>query len=194
MRPIPQHPHRRIAASSHSTTDNQPNRSTYPETRPVDTDDRAHYPDARITMRQPPYAGTHRGQQGPRAAPPPPPQHKARITLICPLPHRPTPPQRGLHSANPSTTTTHTHSPHPKTATQANLTPPGQAVHLQSMRPSYSFAQGGSRSNRGWPGHRHPKTATPQTVSQRHRSAGSPRNLSNTSPLRHPSRPASLAN
>ena len=32
------------------------------------------------------------------------------------------------------------------------------------MRASHSSAQGGSRSNRGWPGHRHPKTATPQTV------------------------------
>ena len=58
----------------------------------------------------------------------------------------------------------HTHSTHPKTPMQANLTPSGQAAHLRSTRTSYSFAQGGSRSNRGWPGQRHPKTATQQTV------------------------------
>ena len=32
------------------------------------------------------------------------------------------------------------------------------------MSISYSFAQGGSRTNRSWPGHRHPKTATPHKL------------------------------
>ena len=71
---------------------------------------------------------------------------------------------RPSKSAIPITTTKHTHSPHPETPTKANLTPPGQAAHLQSMRPSYSVAQGGARSNRGWQGHRQAKTATPRTV------------------------------
>ena len=101
---------------------------------------------------------------GPRAAPPRPTQHSARVAPIYPLAHRPTPSRRGPHPTNPITTTTHTHSPHPKTSTSANLTPPGQAAHLQPIRPSYSFAQGGSRDNRGWPGYWHSETATPQAT------------------------------
>ena len=65
MRPTPQHPHRRGPASSRSTTENQPNRSTYPEAKLMHNNDRAHCPDARTTVRQPPYAGTHHGRQGP---------------------------------------------------------------------------------------------------------------------------------
>ena len=148
MRPTPQHPHRRIPTSPHSTTSNRPSRTTYPETKAVHTDDRSHCPDARATMRQPPYAGTHHRQQDPGLHPLciAQPRHNAAFT-----PRIPSLLQR-------------THSPHPDAPAQANLTPPGQAAHLQSMRPSCSFAQGGSRSNRGWPGHRHPKTGTPETV------------------------------
>ena len=88
----------------------------------------------------------------------------ARVALIYPLTHHQTPSRRGFHPANPITATMHTHSPHPRTSTPASLTPPGQAVHLQPIRPPYSSAQAGSRGNRGWPGHRHSKTATPQAV------------------------------
>ena len=59
----------------------------------------------------------------------------------------------------------HAHTlPSPENPNANNSTPPGQAAHLQSMRSSCSFAQGGARSNRRWQGHRHPETATPQTV------------------------------
>ena len=44
---------------------------------------------------------------GPRAAPPRPPQHSARIALMYPLMHRPTPSRRRRHSTNPITSTTH---------------------------------------------------------------------------------------
>ena len=101
---------------------------------------------------------------GPRAAPPQPTQYSARVAPLYPLTHLPPPSRRGPYPTNPITTTTHTHSPHPKNSTPAKLAPPGQAAHLQPIRPSYSFAQGGSRDNRGWPGHRHPETATPQAL------------------------------
>ena len=158
-------PHRRVTAASHCTTASQPNRSTYPEIKPEHTDDRARCPDAQTTHRA--MTTLRRStprSAGPRAAPPRPTQRSARVAPVYPLTHRRTPSGRGPHSTNPITTTIHMHSPHPKTPTQANLTPPRQAAHLQSMRTSYSFAQGGSRDNRGWPGHRHPETATPQAI------------------------------
>ena len=163
MHPTSQHSHKRVATASHCTTDKQPNRSTYPEAKPDHADDRAVCPDSQTTVRQLPYLGTHRGQPGPgrrhRG-----PSSTARIILTCPLTHRSTLSRRGPHSANPTTSTTHTHSPRPKTPMQTNLTPPGQAAQLPSMRTSYSFAQCASRGERGWPGYRHPKTATPQAA------------------------------
>ena len=118
----------------------------------------------------------------PRAAPPRPQQHSARVTLTCPLPHHPTPSRRGPHSTNPITTVTHTHSPRPKTPMQANLTPPGQAAHLQPIRPSYSLAQGGSRGDRCWPGHRHAKTATAQAAPGDTEAQTSPRRAKHITP------------
>ena len=165
MGPTPQQtPQRRVPTSSHIPTDNRPNRSTDPGAKLAHAADRAHCSDARTTVRQPPNAGTHRGQQGPGRNRHSPPQRTARIKLIYPLTHRPTPSRPGPHSANPITTTTQAHSPHPKASTSAKLTPPGQAAHLQSIRTPYSLAQGGSRGDRRWPGHRHPKTATSRTV------------------------------
>ena len=164
MYPTSQHPHKLVSTASHCTTDKQPNRSTYPETTPGDADDRALCRDAQTTVGQSPYAGTHHGQQVPGRYHRGLPEHNARIALTRPLTHRPTLSRRGPHSANPSTTTTHTHFPRPKTPMQASLTPPGQAAHSQPIRPSYSFAQGGSQGNRGWPGHRHPKTTTQEAV------------------------------
>ena len=123
-------PDRRIPTSSHSTTDNRANRSTDPGAKPMHTADRAPYSDARTTMRQPPDARTHHDRQGPGQHRHSPPQHNARLTLIYPLTRRPTPSQRGPHSANAITTATHTHSPHPKTSTQAKLSPPGPSGAL----------------------------------------------------------------
>ena len=154
-------PHRPVPTSLHSTTDNQPNRSTDPKTKPVHTDDRAHCSDARITVRQPPYAGAHHGRQGGTTTAP---RNTPRASRSCPLKHIAKISRRGPHSKNPITTTAHTHSPHLKTSTPAKLIAPDQAAHLQSIRASDSFAQGESRGNWGWPGHRHPKTTTPQTV------------------------------
>ena len=65
MHPPSQHPHKLVATTSHCTTGNQPNRSIYPETKPGHADDRALCPDAQTIVRQPPYVGTHHGQQGP---------------------------------------------------------------------------------------------------------------------------------
>ena len=132
--------HRRVPTSSQSTTDNGPNRSTGPGAQPVHADDRAHCSDARTTVRQPPDAGTRHGRQGPGRHHRSPPQRTARIRLRKPLTHRPTPSRRGPHSVQPIITATHAQSPHPKTPTQANLTPPSQAAHLQSIRTPYSFA------------------------------------------------------
>ena len=42
--------------------------------------------------------------------------------------------------------------------------PPLHHVSAGAVHTSDVFVQGGFRSNRGWPGHRHPKTAIPQTV------------------------------
>ena len=65
MHPTSQHPHKRVATASHRTTDNQPNSSAYPETKPGHASGRVPCPDAQTTVREPPYAGTHHGQQGP---------------------------------------------------------------------------------------------------------------------------------
>ena len=65
MHPTSQHHHRRVTAASHCTTDNQPNTSTYPETKPGHADDRARCPDARTTVRRSLYAGTRHGRHGP---------------------------------------------------------------------------------------------------------------------------------
>ena len=65
VHPISQHPRKRVTTAAHCTTNNQPNRSTHPETEPGHADDRAPCRDPQITVRQPPYAGTHHGQQGP---------------------------------------------------------------------------------------------------------------------------------
>ena len=163
MRPTPQHPHRRIPASSQSTKDNQPNRSAYRETKFVHTDDRAHCPDARTTMRQPPYAGTHHGNRATGCPTSAPATHRAHHD------HRPSNTSPNSAITRPSLRESqHYHYTHalssPEDPNASKLTPRGQAARLHSMRPSYSFAPGGSRSNRGWPGHWHPKTATPQTV------------------------------
>ena len=136
MHQTSQHPRRRVTPASHCTTDNQPNRSTYPKTKPGLADGMAQCPDATdhraaTTLRRNAPRSTR-----PRAAPPRPQQHNARITLTCPVTHRPTPSRRGPHSTNPITTTTHTHSLHPKTPMQANVTLSGQAAHLQPIRSS----------------------------------------------------------
>ena len=164
MRPTSQHPQRRVPTSSRSTTGNHPNGSTYPETKPVHTDDST-------LPRRPGHRATTTlrrntpGSTGPRAAPTrPPATHRAHHAHIP-------------SNASPNSVTTwlsfheshlpphaDTHSPHSKVPTQAKLTTPDQAVHLQYVRTSYSFAQGGSRGNRGWPGHRHSKATTPQAV------------------------------
>ena len=108
MHPTPQQPHRRVPTSPHSTTDDRPNRSTDPGAKLAHTNDRAHCSDARTTVRQAPYAGTYHGRQGPGRHHHSPPQRTARITLIYPLTHRPTPSRRGHHSVNPITTHTRT--------------------------------------------------------------------------------------
>ena len=182
MRPASQHPHRRVTTASYCTTDNQPKdrytrkpnpgTPTTGYTAPTPTPSRDDHPTQEHTT-------VDRAPGGTIAAP----QHSARTTLRYPLTHRPTPSWRGPHSMNPITTTTHTDSPHPKTSMQANLTPPGQAAHLRYMHTSYSFAQGGSQGNRGWPDHRHPKAATPQAVPGDTEAQTPPHDLPSISPL-----------
>ena len=179
MHPTSQHPHKLVATASHRTTNNQPNRSAYPGTKPGHADDRAHCPDAQTTVRRPPYAGTHHGRQGPGQ------HHRGPRNTACAsrsytlqriaqLRH-----DEALTPRIPSLPP-HTRTPRARRLRCEQTTPPGQA-HLQPIRHSYSFAQGGSRGNRGWPGHRHPETATPHTA--RHRNADTSHNVPSTSPL-----------
>ena len=57
------------------------------------------------------------------------------------------------------------HTPTHSTRPSANKLTPHLVgtAQLRSTHASYSFSQGGSRSNRGWPGRRHPETTTPRT-------------------------------
>ena len=62
----------------------------------------------------------------------------------------------------------HTHTLHPRDPTP--LTGPRQqATHSQSVPAPDPCPQGGPRGNRGWPGHRRPKTTTPKTTPPRPR-------------------------
>ena len=153
--------------------DNRPNRSTDPGGKPVHTGHTAptpgpprdnHPTHEHTTVDRAPNGTSTASRKAPRARHAYIPSNASPIFVTTRL----------LTPRIPSLP--HTHSPHPKLPIQANLTPPGQAAHLRSMRISYSFAQGGSRGNRagqatgtprlrphklypGTPGNIHPRDA-----------------------------------
>ena len=61
-----------------------------------------------------------------------------------------------------------------------------EAAHAYDLRGfSFFFSQGGPRRNRGWPGHRHPETATPQARNrERTRAQTRPRRSLHSDPKR----------
>ena len=147
MRPTSQHPHRRVTIASHNTMDNQPNRPTYPETTPVHTDDRANSPSPGPPCDDHPakeHTTVNRAPGCATSAPATPRAHHA---------HRPS-------NASPNSVTTLT----PLRKSHHHHTRALPSPEDPNASEPYSFAQGGSRGNRGWPGHRHPKTATPRAV------------------------------
>ena len=104
---------------------------------------------------------------------------------------RPTPPRRGSYSANPTTTITHTHTPLTlRPQCKQTYAPSGQTAHLQSTRTSCSFVQRGSRSNRGWPGHRTPRPRPDKPVAEDTEAQTAPQPAQHISPrlALHPSR------
>ena len=122
--PTSQHPHGRGTAASYRTTDNHTNGPTYPEANPGHTDSGTCCPDAQTTAGRPPYAGTPQST-GPRAAAPRPSQHRARVGLIYPLTHCPTPSRCDRHSPKSHRDHNAHALPSPEDLNASNLTPPG---------------------------------------------------------------------
>ena len=184
MRPTPQQPpHRRVPTPSHSTTDNRPNRSTYPEAKPVHIADRAHCSDVRTTVRQPPDAGTPRST-GPRAAPPQPPAtHRAHHAHI---------PSNTSPNDAARTLRTPLRSHEDLNASKLNPTGPNRALTIYTY-PTFLCTERVT----GQPGLARPpapRNRDPTNCTRRQRSADSPHNVPSTSPLGQPAEATNVTN